>query len=229
MYTIEEKLCAYVTHELGNHLALIKSTAQLMEKRNPQLHEVEYWDQLRADIETLGELFLNFSHYRHGAQLDVKETDLFDLVEETVESFQVMAADKEVSVVVEEEDEIDLDVLSYVCDSTKLRIVISNLIKNALEVTKEGEKVWVRVLGRKQTDSDWVRIEVANNGELIAPEELESIFDFGISTKGESRGIGLALSQKIVESHKGKLEVLSEEVNGERKTIFSICLPLLYN
>lgn len=228
MFTTEEKLCAYVTHELGNHLALIKSTAQLMEKRNPKLHEVEYWDQLRADIETLGELFVDFSYYRQSAQLKVRETDLFDLADEIVESFQVMAGEKKVSVVLEEEDEIDPDVLCYICDGVKLRMVLSNLIKNALEVTKEGEKVWVRVLGKKQTNADWIRIEVANDGPMIPQEELESIFEFGTSTKGESRGIGLALSQKIVESHKGKLEVSSEEVNGERKTVFSICLPLLY-
>ena len=60
----------------------------------------------------------------------------------------------------------------------------------------------------------------------IPKEEMESIFDFGTSTKGKNRGIGLALSQKIVESHNGKLEVSSEEVNGEKKTVFSICLPV---
>lgn len=226
MYLTEKNLCSYVTHELGNHLALIRSTAQLMEKRNPKLHEIEYWDQLRADIETLGELFLDFSQFRHGKQLEIKETDLIDLADETIESFQTMAEQRNVTVTLEEEGELDVDVLSYPCDSVKLRLVISNLIKNGLEVLKEGEKIWVRVLGKKETDSDFIRIEVANNGMLIPKEEIDSIFNFGTSTKGKNRGIGLALSQKIVESHNGKLEVLSEEVNGERKTVFSICLPV---
>ena len=226
MHLKEEKLCAYITHELGNHLALIRSTSQLMEKRNPKLHEIEYWDQLRSDIETLGELFLDFSQFRQGGQLEIKETDLIDLVDETIESFQTMAEQRKVSVTMEEESELDLTVLSYPCDSMKLRVVVSNLIKNGMEALKEGEKIWVRVLGKKETGSNFIRIEVANNGALIPKEELETIFQFGSSTKGENRGIGLALSQKIVESHNGKLEVSSEEVNGERKTVFSICLPV---
>ena len=167
MASADEKLCAYITHELGNHLALIRSTAQLMEKRNPKLHEIEYWDQLRADIETLGELFLDFSQFRQGSQLEIKETDLIDLADETIESFQTMAEQRKVSVTLEEESELDLSVLSYPCDSMKLRLVISNLIKNGMEALKEGEKIWVRVLGKKETGSDFIRIEVANNGVLI--------------------------------------------------------------
>ena len=226
MNLTEEKWCAYITHELGNHLTLIKSTAQLMEKRNPNLHEIEYWDQLRTDIETLGEVFLDFSQFRHGDSLKIKETDLIDLADEAIESFQTMAEEHNVTITLEEMNELDVDVLSYPCDSVKLRLVISNLIKNGLEVLKEGEKMWVRVLGKKETGSDFVRIEVGNNGVLIPKEEMEHIFDFGISTKGRNRGIGLALSQKVVESHNGKLEVSSEEVNGERETVFSISLPV---
>jgi len=186
---------------------------------------VPYWNQLLTDIETMGELFLNFSYYREGGQLELKETDLIDLADEVVESFQVMANEKKVSVTFEEEEKLDVDVLSHVCDGVKIRMVIINLIKNALEAVTEGEQVRVRVLGKKQTGTDCVRIEVSNNGKLITKDEMENIFDFGISSKGENRGIGLALSKKIVESHKGKLEVTSEEVNGEQKTVFAICLP----
>ena len=225
MITTEEKLLAYVTHEFGNHLAVIDSTAQLMEKRNPQLHEIQYWDQLRTDIEALRKLFFDFSNYRQGIFLESKETDLIDLADETVESFQSVAEEKKVSVILEEEESLETELLSYVCDGVKLKSVMVNLIKNALEVVKEGEKVWVRVLGKKQTGSDYVEIQVANNGALIEPEAMEHIFDFGVSCKGEKRGIGLALAKKIVENHKGTLKVISEEINGERQTVFSICLP----
>ncbi len=226
MYTQGDKLCIYVNHELGNQLAVIRSTAQLMDKKNPELKEVPYWNQLLTDIETMGELFLSFSYYRDGGKLELKETDLIDLADEVVESFQAMAGEKKVTVTFEEEEKIDVDVLSYICDGAKIRMVIINLIKNALEAVAEGEQIWVRILGKKQTGADFIRIEVANNGKLISKEEMETIFDFGISSKGENRGIGLALSKKIVESHKGKLEVTSKEVNGERKTVFAICLPV---
>ncbi len=221
-----EKQQAYVYHELGNQLTLINSTAQLMESRNPELHEIKYWDQLRNDIETMRELFLSFSQYRHCSQMESQETDLIDLADEIVESFQPVAVEKKVSVILEENEELDMTLLSYVCDSMKIRQVMVNLIKNALEAVTAGEKIWVRVLGAEKTNSDYIRIEIANNGELIEKEALNTIFDFGISSKGESRGIGLAFAKKVIKAHNGELTVSSEEINGERETVFTIYLPV---
>lgn len=220
-----ERLLASVTHEMGNQLTLISSTAQLMESRNAELHDIKYWDQLRSDIEVMREYFLSFSQYRHGSQLECRETDLVDLVEETVESFQAVAVQKNVSVEMEEAEELDITLFSCMLDSVKIKQAIVNLMKNALEAVKEGERIWVRLLGKEQTGSDYIKIEIGNNGELIQKENLKTIFEFGVSEKGDGRGIGLALTDKIVKAHKGILEVVSEEEAGERKTVFSIHLP----
>lgn len=172
------------------------------------------------------ELFLNLSAYRQSSQLSCSETDLIDLADEIVESFQPVAAQKKVSLIMEEPQELNEELLSYVCDPVKIKQALVNLVKNALEAVKEGEKVWVYVHGRDKTASDYISIEIVNNGELIEKEVLNTIFDFGVSSKGENRGIGLALVKKVAKAHKGRLEVFSEEVNGERKTAFSICLPI---
>ncbi len=56
-----EKMFVYMMHRLGSHLAVMKSTAQIMEEKNPDLHQVVHWDELKADIDTLGDWFLDFS------------------------------------------------------------------------------------------------------------------------------------------------------------------------
>ena len=67
-------------------------------------------------------------------------------------------------------------------------------------------------------------VEIADSGRGIAPEHLAKIFDPGFTTKGVGvgTGLGLAISYRIVESHRGRIEV--ESVPG-RGTTFRIILP----
>ena len=94
-----ENLLSKVTHELGNHLTLISSTAQLLEKRNPEVSYIKHWKQLRDDIENMKELLSSLSKYRCKECLEYKETDLTELVDEIVESFQGLALEKNVSII----------------------------------------------------------------------------------------------------------------------------------
>lgn len=218
-----DKLLSKVTHELRNPLTLISSTAQLIESRNPEVCDIKYWNQMRADIANMIELLASFSKYRYSSSLECKETDIIELVDEVVESFQAVAVEKNISITMKEPEHLDYRMVSYMCDPVKLRQVMTNLIKNAVEATCEGEKIWISFT---EKESSYMKIEIANNGKLIGKEELEKIFEFNVSSKGENRGLGLPIAQRIVEAHKGVLEVLSEEIKGERKTVFSICLPM---
>ena len=125
-----ENLLSKVTHELGNHLTLISSTAQLLEKRNPEVSYIKHWTQLRDDIENMKQLLSSLSKYRCKECLEYKETDLTELVDEIVESFQGLAVEKNVSIIMKEVP-FEEELISYKCDPVKIRQVVVNLIKNA--------------------------------------------------------------------------------------------------
>jgi PAS domain S-box-containing protein len=110
----------------------------------------------------------------------------------------------------------------------ELRQLLSNLVVNAVDAMREGGELQVRV----EAGHDWhsgdegVRIVVADNGSGIPPESMGHIFEPFYSTKKDlGTGLGLWVSQGIVEKHKGSIHVRSS-VNGARSgTVFSVFLP----
>lgn len=117
----------------------------------------------------------------------------------------------------------DQDVIVEI-DEIKFRLVIQNLITNAIKFTPNGGTISLNLT----TEDDQVVIEVQDTGIGISNKNLEQIFTkFSPVRKdgvrGEkSFGLGLSISKKIVELHKGTIEVESEVGNG---TTFSLRLP----
>jgi len=110
-------------------------------------------------------------------------------------------------------------------DRDLLSLAVYNLVENALKFTPEGEAVEVRAL----EDGQAIVIEVADSGSGIPPDELSKIFEElyrGENARGiEGSGLGLALVQRIVELHGGKILVRSTQTDP-RGTVFTLRLPV---
>jgi signal transduction histidine kinase len=110
-----------------------------------------------------------------------------------------------------------------------MRQVFSNLLLNALDAVGEGGRVRVHVYA----SPDWrdprrsgVRVVIADNGPGIRPEYCQRIFEPFFTTKGQKgTGLGLWVSQGIVEKHQGSIRVWSGRQPGRSGTCFSIFLP----
>ena len=107
------------------------------------------------------------------------------------------------------------------CIAAQINQVVMNLLVNAAHAIKTRGTITVRTA---QVD-DFVRIEVCDTGEGIAPEHLGRIFDPFFTTKpvGKGTGLGLSLSYDIVTKHGGRIEVDSTVGSG---TCFRVFLPL---
>lgn len=108
------------------------------------------------------------------------------------------------------------------CLPSEMNQVFMNLLVNAAHaITAERGTITIRT-GTEGTNA-W--IEVADNGQGIAPENLQRIFDPFFTTKpvGKGTGLGLSLSYGIVQKHQGRMEVRSEVGQG---TTFRVTLPL---
>lgn len=101
--------------------------------------------------------------------------------------------------------------------------VLSNLIVNALEAMPEAGALSIRL--RKCKDE--VHLIVADNGHGIAAGDLTRIGERFFTTKGRAgNGLGLAISKKIVEEHRGRMRVRSSVRPGQTGTVFKISLPI---
>ena len=87
---------------------------------------------------------------------------------------------------------------------------IENLVKNAIDAMKGRGKLAVVI----EDDGKFVKIKVSDSGKGIPKNQFKSVFEPGFTTKKRGWGLGLSLTKRIVEEyHKGKIKVLSSEVN----------------
>ena len=106
-------------------------------------------------------------------------------------------------------------------DATRLRQSFDNLLRNAMEAQPGGGAIRVSA---KRNDNELI-VDISDAGPGIPPERRAELFEFGKTTKVGGNGIGLPLSQLIVESHGGSLVYEDRNGNGSGAT-FRVTLPL---
>ena len=109
-------------------------------------------------------------------------------------------------------------------DRVLLQRLLANLVANAIDASRRGQRV---VIATAATRAGWVRLQITDQGCGIAREHLAQIFDPYFTTKefGEEVrgfGLGLTISQKIVQLHHGSIAVQSELGSG---SVFTVDLP----
>ena len=97
--------------------------------------------------------------------------------------------------------------------------ILSNLIDNAMDALADTPNSSLRIMLRE--DVHGFAFSVANNGPLIPPEDVTRIFQPGVSSHGEGRGMGLYIVQKTLQSYGGEIHVTGED----GRTIFSGRVP----
>ena len=122
------------------------------------------------------------------------------------------------SVEVNWEAEEDLPEIKMMPDA--MRQVFLNLVLNAIDAMPDGGKLCISLVCSDAPRS--VSIRFTDNGSGIPPEALDQIFDPFYSTKAQGLGLGLFISQSIVQQHGGQLDVHSQVGAG---TTFTVWLP----
>ena len=103
-------------------------------------------------------------------------------------------------------------------DAGRLRQLLHNLLKNALEAVAETPDACISVTTYSMDGEGAEQIElcVADNGPGFAPGVMENLFEPYVSTKLKGSGLGLAIVKKIVEEHGGTISAESSDTGGAR-------------
>lgn len=150
-----------------------------------------------------------------------EEVALAPIIRELHEDGEMLAEKKHISVILD-----DVESLSVMGDSVRLRQLVLNLLDNAVKYTPEHGTISMSLV----RENGSAKIVVQDNGIGIPAEDLSKIFDrFYRVEKGRSRemggtGLGLSIVQWIAEIHSGSVSVQSELNKG---SIFSVFLPLI--
>jgi len=150
---------------------------------------------------------------------EMVELSFNDVVERSVDSVERLAKEKHLTL------NVDLpEVSPVICGSSRrLQQVLINLLSNAINYTEQGG-ISVRVIATE----DELRVEVADSGVGIPPQDLPKLFqDFfrGSNVKSDGTGLGLSLSRRIVEVHGGRMWAESPCPETGEGSKFTFTLP----
>ncbi|MGA9587047.1 MAG: HAMP domain-containing sensor histidine kinase [Terracidiphilus sp.] len=207
------RMSAVVTHEINNPLSAIQSIMFLIQNSPSAPAEVqamaEQAEQEVRRIATIARSTLGF--FRQDQQRE--RVDLCASADSVLSLLQPLLRQRDIQLVIEGTG--DTTVNAYPMET---RQVLLNLVRNACEATrKRGAQVKIRIEGRAND----VLIAVEDQGSGMPPEMLPNLFQFGVTTKGESgNGIGLWAVKKMVTRRGGSIEVESTRGEGSRFTVF---------
>lgn len=222
------ELVAAVSHDLRTPLASLRA---VIEAINDGLVTDEatlrrYLASAQLQVENLGVLvedLFELSQLEAGVQeWKVEPGSLRDLISDTLESMQPHAVQKEISLSGRVEPSVD----PVLMNSQQVQRVLYNLVQNAIRHTPSGGTIFIEA--RPRQEGREVQVDVIDTGEGIAESDLSHVFDqFYRGEKSRSRetggaGLGLAIAQRIVEAHHGRIWVESQRGAGSR---FSFTLP----
>jgi two-component system OmpR family sensor kinase len=219
-----EELITVLAHDLRNLLAPVSITVTVIKQRAARDgREAEVRDATRMEgalsrIWALIADILDVARIDRGLlHIDPRPIDLVPLVRETAATLG--RADRPVLVEAEGSEAIIV-----AADAARVRQCLENLIANALEHSLPHGKVTVTIRREPQPGTQWVRVDVVDEGPGIAADMLPHIFDRFVSAKPGDGGLGLGLylARGIATSHGGDLVARSLPGKG---ACFSLRLP----
>jgi two-component system, sporulation sensor kinase E len=211
------ELSASVAHEIRNPLTSLKGFVQLlqMEDENHQNYYQIMLDELDRINYIVGELLL-LAKPQH---LKFSNADLYKLLTDVISLLKTQASLYNVQI----ESKIPNQGLLIECEPNQLKQLFINIIKNAIEATTESGTVSIVL---EPLDEAQVLIVVKDNGCGISKERLAKIGEPFYSSKEKGTGLGLTVSFKIVQSHKGTIHFESQKNQG---TAVHVKLPIAHD
>lgn len=217
------QMTSLITHELRNPLSSINLNSEMLQEALVE-HGISgddddvmpLLDTIIDEVDRLRDITEEYLVYARLPSPNLEARNLNEIIQGLVD-FHVFEWDQQ---------GVDLDIslpddpAEVLVDGNQLRQALLNILRNAIEASPEDGLVSVLVT----CDESTARIEVSDEGPGIDAAVLDKIFEPFFTTKSNGTGIGLAMTQQIVEEHGGRLAVESAASGG---ATFIIVLPLV--
>jgi signal transduction histidine kinase len=219
------KMAAQVTHEVRNPLSSLALNLELLEEElGAREGEVSaLLESVKLEVERLTQLTEKYLSLARRSRPDFQQEDLGQVVSEAVQSAQRELVQHDIQCKLE----IEAGLPQASLDEMQIRQVLLNLIRNAREAMTGGGEllVGVRALHPRTAEqsAEVLEVSVADSGGGMDEQTRQHLFEPFFTTKRNGNGLGLAITQEIVEAHGGKIRCERREPRGTR---FVIELPV---
>ncbi len=211
------ELSASVAHEIRNPLCgMLLSVEVLQGKMDAEDSRVMVLDNIHREAEKMEKVVSNLLHFAREYKPRVVQCELEEVVEESIDSVQAHLKKKQIQVQVNR----PAPGCAASVDPDLVQQVFRNILLNSVEASPRGSELVVDL--HRLDDGQRVAVAFRDPGEGIETDQLGRIFEPFFTSKSNGVGLGLSVSKKIVEAHKGGIEVASRPGEG---TTFTVTFP----
>ncbi|HEX5339515.1 MAG TPA: ATP-binding protein [Gammaproteobacteria bacterium] len=211
-----------LAHEIKNPLTPIQLAAERIRRRylgELKGEQAELLDRathtIVQQVEAMKSMVNAFSEYARSPQLEFAPLDLNALVREVVELYRSREAGMHIEL------KLDAGLPNIHLDSGRIRQMLHNLFKNALEALEGRDKPWMRISTHHfhRGMEDMAEIVVEDNGPGFNAEILGKAFEPYVTSKPKGTGLGLAIVKKLAEEHGGSIRAQNAPEGGAQLVI----------
>ncbi|WP_226034849.1 ATP-binding protein [Aquibacillus saliphilus] len=210
--SVAGQLAAGVAHEIRNPLTSLKGFVQLLQAGIER--KDEYYKIMIDEIDKINSITSELLFISKPMTDNRKFESISELIGDVITLLTSQANLHNVKITLEIKENMSIS-----CDKTQIKQVLINLLKNAIEEMTDGGDIDVIV----ESNSDECLISIIDEGPGIPDDILHKLKEPFFTTKKEGTGLGLMISEKIVENHDGKIEISQNDKKG---STFRVCLPL---
>ncbi len=209
------KFSMMIAHEFKNPLGIIKSSMDMVTKEQKGLENNLMVAYIYDEIHRLNRLTEDFLMFAKPSEPVFSSTELNAMIEQLVDRFKIQYGEDEIRF----NTHLSREKCTIEADEDLLSKAVSNILKNCAET--ESEKAVVEV--QTFVENDKWHLEIADWGDGIPEENLETVFEPFFTTKAKGTGLGLAFSKQVVKAHGGIIYAQNRESGG---AVFTLQLPL---
>lgn len=179
------------------------------------------WEMVERNVGRIRSMVLDILYYAKDRDLTVTNIEVVSLVEEVRDAVGRRAEDLDIDFRVDIAEEMR----TFQGDAPAIRATLVNVLENSIDACRGNDKEKLSIVTFSvRREEPWIVFAIEDNGVGMDQETREKIFSLFFSSKGiKGTGLGLFISNKIVDKHGGKIDVQSEQGRGSR---FEIRIPL---
>jgi diguanylate cyclase (GGDEF)-like protein/PAS domain S-box-containing protein len=208
------QLAAGVAHEIRNPLTSLMGFTQVLKSKFPG-QETSYFDIMQQELDRINLIVNDFMTLAKPNLHEFNNGSIIEILKNVISILETQAIMMNVNIKVKYIGEVP-----YIyCDENQLKQVFMNIIKNAIEAMPEGGDVTITI---KEMKSEKLHIQIKDQGIGIPDTLIERIGQPFFTTKQSGTGLGLMITQRIIEAHQGSIHISSNDQIG---TTVDIYLP----
>jgi signal transduction histidine kinase len=211
------KMVATVSHEIKSPLGIVRSTAEILEKRiakiapgNEHLARIVVDETVR-----LNNIVVEFLDFARPQKADLKPAGVNQIVRKVLDFLSHELKRQHIELITDLAPDLPKNML----DQDLFYRALLNILMNSIQAMTENGQLQVST---RRSPAGGTELTIRDTGIGMSPEKIEQIFKPFFTDKNKGTGLGLAITKTIIENHEAEIEVQSEEGKG---TTFTVILP----